>query len=86
MIEHLDERNAEIASVKESMFWVTRKLNSGFEYLVGNLEKPMEEIYFVRGLYIFVLLIELGFSYWPFVGYTTRPHGLLMAGLGHCIS
>ena len=46
----------------------------------------MEEIYFVRGLYIFVLLIELGFSYWPFVGYTTRPHGLLMAGLGHCIS
>ena len=46
----------------------------------------MAEINFIRGLYFFVLIVELGISYWPFVGYTTRPHGLLMAGTGHCIT
>ena len=46
----------------------------------------MSEINMVRGLYFFILIVEIAISYWPFYGYTTRPHGLLMAGLGHCIS
>ena len=41
---------------------------------------PMLEINYIRGIYILMLLLEVGYSYWPFVGYTTRPHGLLMAG------
>lgn len=40
----------------------------------------MLEINYIRGIYILMLLLEVGYSYWPFVGYTTRPHGLLMAG------
>ena len=47
---------------------------------------PMKEIQYIRGLYFFSLISEIFISYWPFVGYTTRPHGLLMAGLGHCVS
>ena len=46
----------------------------------SNERMPMLEINYIRGIYILMLLLEVGYSYWPFVGYTTRPHGLLMAG------